>query len=826
MIETVPAAATLTRIVRGSMPRLLFLQTGIEKPAPASKPIRPRPITFRRWLLCLLFVSISSSTWAANPVSSIDAKKPDTQPQSQPATTINDEDIDKSRAKLESRLAELHLQLLPDAIATLHRTYHDAATSRELQEWEWLTSRLVGILDSHVNTLIRLGNVRKTNRDRTTEIKRWQGFAEKPPYPITLLDSLGDAIHAKQIDLQSLEVMRTTAEGESQDFTNGLKDSRKDVRLAEENVEKNTGKPGESRSRWLLILAQLRDAVNQAGAVSGEARRIMVTEAHNGTQAEIDFLQRKLAAVRANYRFSEEELERKLQDIDSRLEQLQRELNQAARDEENARKRLDSLEAAIRMAQAELASREASKVELYRLQKEHERWQILFDAADFRALILRGMLYLLKNETGIWKDRYRLAGGQVTQEGRAELRDNKRDLAVLAKWKEYITSQLARLQVLIKSQQEKLSSASLSEPDRDDVSSILAAYQGQESFLRRGDAILSEYEQLVQRRDQEAKGKQEQVTLAGRARGALATIFSLVGKIWYAELYVAEETTIADGKIIVRPRSVTVGKLAEAFLILLVGMWVIGRLKRLFHWYAAKRFKLGANDAQLYGRLLTYLLFIGVLVSALIFVNIPLAFFAFFGGALAIGVGFGAQNLINNFISGLILMFDRTIRVGDIVEVDGNRGRVASIGMRCSSIKRFDGVEMLVPNSHFLQQNVTNWTSSDKRIRYSISVRVAYGSPTKETERVILKAVEDQQEVLRDPPAYVVFENFADSSLNFTAYFWIELDPAVNSLVVFSDIRHRVGEGLAEAGIAIPFPQRDVHLDTGKPIEVKVFPPG
>ena len=167
---------------------------------------------------------------------------------------------------------------------------------------------------------------------------------------------------------------------------------------------------------------------------------------------------------------------------------------------------------------------------------------------------------------------------------------------------------------------------------------------------------------------------------------------------------------------------------------------MIRHIKKLLHWTATKRLKLGTNDAQLYTRLLTYLLFIGVLVSALVFVNIPLAVFTFFGGALAIGIGFGAQTLINNFISGLILMFDRTIRMGDMVEVDGHRGRVASIGMRSSSIKRFDGVEMLVPNSVFLQQNVINWTSSDPRARYSISVGVAYGSPTREVERVILQS--------------------------------------------------------------------------------------
>jgi small-conductance mechanosensitive channel len=242
------------------------------------------------------------------------------------------------------------------------------------------------------------------------------------------------------------------------------------------------------------------------------------------------------------------------------------------------------------------------------------------------------------------------------------------------------------------------------------------------------------------------------------------------------------------------------------------------------HKLATHRFRFNATEAHLYTRLLTYLLFITLLVSALIFVNIPLAVFTFFGGALAIGIGFGAQTLINNFISGLILMFDRTISMGDLVEVDGHRGRVASIGMRSSSIKRFDGVEMLVPNSVFLQQNVINWTSSDRRARYTVSVGVAYGSSTRTVERVIQLAVEAQPEVLPEPAPYVVFESFADSSLAFTAYFWIELDPEVNSMVIFSDIRHRIGERLAEAGIVIPYPQRDLHLVSDKPLDIRVLP--
>ena len=783
-------------------------------------PMRSRPTLFLRWLPWLVFLSVSTSTWGANPLSSLGGGKPDTQ---SPATaTIADENIDESRAKIESRLAELHLQLLPDAIAALHRTYQGAATPQELDEWEKLTNRLAGILDNHVNNLTKLKNIRKANRDRAVEIKRWQGFPEKPPYSLSLLDSLGDAIHAKEIELQSLEMMRTTFEGEFEEFSAGLKNSRKEVRLAEERVDKSAGKAEERRSQWLLILARLRDEVNQDGLVLAEARRLTMNESREGIQSEIDFSRYRLAVAVGNYLFSPEELEQKLKAIDDRRELLRQEMDRAGRDGENARKALDAAEHAVRSARDE----SVPQVLLDRRVKEQQLRQILFDTADFRIQILRGMLQLLKNEKGIWQERYNLAKGEGKPGSEGDLKSRQNDLVILAKWKEYISSKRSSLQVLIKSQQEKLSAVALTGPDREDAQSILTAYQAQETLLRRGDEAINEYEQLALRRNEEAKRAEKGVTLAGRARGALHTISSLVGKIWHAELYVAEETIIADGKKIVRPRSVTLGKLVGAFLILLTGSWVIRRLKKFFHWIATKRLRFDVYEAHLYSRLLSYLMFIVLLVGALIFVNIPLAVFAFFGGALAIGIGFGAQTLINNFISGIILMFDRTIRTGDIVEVDGHRGRVASIGMRSSSIKRFDGVEMLVPNSLFLQQNVINWTSSDKRVRYSVSIGVAYGSPTQETQRVILKAVEDQGEVLRDPPAYVIFENFADSSLNFTAYFWIKLDPEINSLVVFSDIRHRIGERLAEAGIVIPFPQRDVHLDAGKPIEIKVVPPG
>ncbi|HEY5974399.1 MAG TPA: mechanosensitive ion channel domain-containing protein [Geobacteraceae bacterium] len=742
-------------------------------------------------------------------------------------TELTDKEINESRATLEARIAELRLQTTPQATAAFLQTLQQIATSQELAEWEKLTAKLNDILEDHLTSLFRFENYRKAVRDKLEDLKTWKGFSEKPPYPMSLVESLRDDLDAKQSVLNSLDVIRSTIEGEFAEYSSSLKNSSKQVRLAQEELEKNTGKAGEPRSRWLLMLAQLNNEVSQAGVLYGEVRRLSAAELLKGVQADFDLITRKLAVAKVNFRFTEEELEQRIQAIDEQIAKTRQMLEQAKSIEKESRRQLDLAESAIGKSEAALAAGQRSPASLEQLVRERKRNQARFDDAATRVLVASGMVQLLKREKLIWEDRYLIAGGtgRGTSNGEATIdaKTLRHELALIAKWKGYVDNKLNVIKLQLKSQQETLAAVNLSAVERDDARFYSSLYREQETLLLNGLQFLDNYEKQVQRCEEDAKLRQ--VSLVERARAVFADLASLAGKIWSTELYVAEETLIVDNKKIVRPRSVTVGKVLQAILILFVGVTVIRRLKKPLRRLIMHRLKLGENDSQIYTRLLTYVLFIGVLVSALIFVNIPLAIFTFFGGALAIGIGFGAQTLFNNFISGLILMFDRTISMGDMVEVDGHRGRVASIGMRSSSIKRFDGVEMLVPNSVFLQQNVINWTSSDPRARYTISVGVAYGSPTRVVEQVILKAVTEQPEVLSEPAPYVVFDNFADSSLNFTTYLWIELDPELNSLVVFSDIRHRINERLADAGIAIPFPQRDLHLSTSQPLEIKVSGP-
>jgi small-conductance mechanosensitive channel len=201
-----------------------------------------------------------------------------------------------------------------------------------------------------------------------------------------------------------------------------------------------------------------------------------------------------------------------------------------------------------------------------------------------------------------------------------------------------------------------------------------------------------------------------------------------------------------------------------------------------------------------------------------------LTVFTFFGGALAIGVGFGAQNIVNNFISGLILMVERPIKINDVVEVDGQRGRILSIGARCCQLRLSSGVDILVPNSHFLERNVINSTLTDTRYQTSVKIGVAYGSPIRDVAKLMQKAADDHGKILKTPEPMVLFSDFGDNALVFELYFWVDLSGALDPRIVSSDIRFIIDRLFAEAGIVMAFPQRDVHIDSARPFEIRMLP--
>ena len=450
--------------------------------------------------------------------------------------------------------------------------------------------------------------------------------------------------------------------------------------------------------------------------------------------------------------------------------------------------------------------------------------RIRLETASSKIEIYQGSLKILNFEEALWQDRYRLSRVEDLGELREKLAEIDKSLKQLGSWKEAFGKTAFSYAPLIASENEMLRSGTLSKEEERSVRSRVAAYQERQNLWGQVVQALNQVERVSTRWREDLGYRVEHASTAARTREAGKSFLSVFGKLWNTELYVAEETTVIGGQKIVRPFSVTVGKVGKALLILLAGLWGTRKIGNVMKHHAARRYGMDASRMNQIERKWSFFTFLLILAFSLALVNIPLAVFAFFGGILAIGIGFGAQHLIGNFISSVILMFDRTISVGDIVEMEGQFGRVKSIGLRSSSIRRFDGVEVLVPNSQFLEQKVTNWTLSDQKVRYEIAVGAAYGSPTRETSGRILGVIREDERVLASPEPAVLFESFGDNALMFRAFFWLALGAERDNRVVCSDLRHRIAEVLDEAGIVIAFPQRDVHLDTTGPIEVKVLP--
>jgi small-conductance mechanosensitive channel len=182
-------------------------------------------------------------------------------------------------------------------------------------------------------------------------------------------------------------------------------------------------------------------------------------------------------------------------------------------------------------------------------------------------------------------------------------------------------------------------------------------------------------------------------------------------------------------------------------------------------------------------------------------------------GALSVGIGFGLQNIVNNFVSGLILLFERPIRKGDWIVVGGTEGYVKEIQIRSTRIQTFDRSDVIVPNSELISNQVTNWVLTNKTGRAVIPVGVAYGTDTEKVRNILLAIVENCESVDKTglvPKPLVLFRGFGDSCLDFELrVFLYNID---NRLSVISEINFAIDKAFREAGIVIPFPQRDLHV--------------
>jgi small-conductance mechanosensitive channel len=434
--------------------------------------------------------------------------------------------------------------------------------------------------------------------------------------------------------------------------------------------------------------------------------------------------------------------------------------------------------------------------------KAREAWQHTYETTLQQT---EEMIQLLSRQQQLWHYRFTLLKGDVASN----------DLNL---WETEATTTRQQVQQAIRSHQtiqvNLQARINAVEKDLDKLDSGAKKYANHQlEAFKENNAVGQAYfsmllatEQLSSRLLDEINSQDRAISLWNRIAGA----GSKFNVLWNFELWVIDD------------HGVTVGKVITALAILIIGVIFI---KQATHIVAGrmKKSKLELSSAAAVEKLLFYLGFLLVLLFALHTVKIPLTAFTFLGGAFAIGVGFGAQNLINNFISGFIIMAERPIKIGDILEIDGQCVRVQEIGARCTRVRTGQNVHILMPNSSFLEKDIINWTLSDTRIRTSVIIGVAYGSPVDQVTDLLMEAAKKIEQIKKTPQPFVVFDEFGDNALIFEIYFWILVENVIEKKKIASKLRYQIYALFNTHDIVIAYPQRDIHLDTTSPLKVQLL---
>jgi potassium efflux system protein len=495
-------------------------------------------------------------------------------------------------------------------------------------------------------------------------------------------------------------------------------------------------------------------------------------------------------------------------DLDQQLALLSQDQNRLAVQRTKIQRVMEQKARIWERAKKEAKGAEASGPVYEAASQEKEAWQQAYqrilDSLDNRLSILR-------SKEAFWKRRLSLLKGEATPEQLLRWqKDVKERRDIVSKYAKYLGDDTVMLQAQLATLEKRLANPDLDPKLKDLLTSQKAAYlaviQEQNGLMQ----TLAGTDQLARRFSEEIRANLTQDPWSAFvARIKVALHHFLDYDIW-----------------VIDNQAVTVSKFLEALVFLILGLLLARIILHRLIYPVLEKTLWRHVKAEILQKTVSYLAYIVVVLITLGKLRIPLQSFATLGGGIAIGLGFAAQTVIKNFISGFILLGEKPIGIGDLVEVGGILGNVQDIGSRSTLLRTGENKDILVPNSYFLENTITNWTRKDRRIRAQVTVGVAYGSPVEKVKELLLQAAAEQDHILKTPQPFVLFNDFADNSLIFDLYIWIEVAGVMGRRILQSALRFKIDELFRAAGIVIAFPQRDVHLDTQGPLEVHLVDKG
>lgn len=737
-------------------------------------------------------------------------------------------DPEAARARIENELKQLRALL-----GRIHSGGEPPPPSgikpAELAEARKTYAALIFVFEGQLEALRDLGQSTKLRQAAEKASAQWAGFSGKQkPYSILLKDETQEEIDNYRSAAALLESSRGVMSVELDRFHDKATAAQEAARRAAAAVE-GAAKGGDAyaAATWR------RDAAREQARLAGE---ILAA----GALATRDS-QEKLAAARTQLQLAE----RKYADLAGHVAITQADVEEARRRLEIQRDhRHKELQSLLELSRSRLWERDVAAQDLAALHagdkqtdkalQQAQAQALELDEARLRAAdvrahslgqrirVLNGLVNLYHDMTvASWQLRYTIhtsADAGARQKARQQLAET---VSYLKAWSSRATIQLRAARLSIGEQDQRVQAAVDSPAQRherealDALRQLEGALERQQTIVSHRLASLGHWEQEFD----EALRKRSLHDIAAQLRERLSVG---VQHVWDYELLTFEDKVEVGGKVVTTSRGITVGKSIGVIVLFLLGLRLLAFSSRCCEKLLVRRFGVGEEQGKTMRRWVNVFGMLALLLVTLNIARIPLTVFAFAGGALAIGVGFGMQTLIRNLISGIFVLMERQVRVGDVVQVEGVTGIVSAINIRSSTVRGFDGVESMVPNSIFLEQKVTNWTLTSRRLRRDISVGVAYGSPMREVEAILVQCARAHREVLQQPQPWVALDDFGDDALVYKLFFWLNFASDEDLQRILGEIRSAIGTRLAEAGVSIAFPQRDVHIDAAKALRVEV----
>ena len=630
----------------------------------------------------------------------------------------------------------------------------------------------------------------------------WTGFRETAPFSILLLDDLHnerDVILAKlrthESSLTNIENLRAATIGELKAAEDAASAAMQNAQAGQTDIAK-----------WRLEAARGKVRALAARAGYYQSVRDALKQRINAARIELSLVDRKIGIARPESVFSKEDL--------AKVETITKERNKSYTKEIAAvSKRLQSAVSARDKAQAAFDAltakpaeeRDADDFELagFRLEVAEGRVESLQSVIE----ALEGLILLESMGYKAYQDR-RAILTTTDDKVRSETLERLRTLAERCRaWLNVLDNEMATSGADLSKIEARAASITSGDPRFELLNEQRAARSEKLAILQRVHQTVTSQHTILRRWvkdftdvEKDAKFPARLTNIAGQGRDILQ-------KTWNLEIMSYEDKIEVDGETITGKIPVTLGMLVRALLFFVIGYaiatWLANRLQRMI----VSRGRISETQARMLRNWLMIVVGVALALTTLSFLKIPLTVFAFFGGALAIGLGFGMQTLIKNFISGIIVLAERKIRVGDIIEVEGVVGSVVEVNARSSIIRSADDVETMIPNSLFLEKRVTNRTLSNYRMRRSIQVGVARGMSPQSVMEILTESAGRHGLVCKTPAPFAVLDELGEKNLVFTLYFWVELVKGTNATVVASDLRLMIDKHLTETILSPANPQ-------------------